>query len=155
MNFENTIIVMTSNAGSANKDSGTVGFGRSVSDQDADKAMKALQQFLRPEFINRVDEVICFNQLSEENFRAIARIMLQELQEVLQEKNLTFTWDETVLDQLVKDSYSAAYGARNLRRHIQKSLEDPIATKIIESYLHPITALKAVVENGTIVIHAL
>ena len=117
--------------------------------------MKALESFLRPEFINRVDEIVYFHQLTEENFAAIARIMLQELQEVLQEKNLTFTWDETVLDQLVKDSYSAAYGARNLRRHIQKSLEDPIATKIIESYLHPITALKAVVENGTIVIHAL
>ena len=154
VNFENTVIVMTSNAGS-DRQGGSVGFGRTATEQGRDKAMKALQQFLRPEFINRVDEVICFNQLSEENFRAIARIMLQELQEVLQEKNLTFTWDETVLDQLVKDSYSAAYGARNLRRHIQKSLEDPIATKIIESYLHPITALKAVVENGTIVIHAL
>ena len=154
VNFENTVIVMTSNAGS-DSSAGPLGFGKTANELNKDKAMKALQQFLRPEFINRVDEVICFNQLSEENFRAIARIMLQELQEVLQEKNLTFTWDETVLDQLVKDSYSAAYGARNLRRHIQKSLEDPIATKIIESYLHPITALKAVVENGTIVSHAL
>ena len=154
VNFENTVIVMTSNAGS-DSSAGPLGFGKTANELNKDKAMKALQQFLRPEFINRVDEVICFNQLSEENFRAIARIMLQELQEVLQEKNLTFTWDETVLDQLVKDSYSAAYGARNLRRHIQKSLEDPIATKIIESYLHPITALKAVVENETIVIHAL
>ncbi len=154
VNFENTVIVMTSNAGS-DSSAGPLGFGKTANELNKDKAMKALQQFLRPEFINRVDEVICFNQLSEENFRAIARIMLQELQEVLQEKNLTFTWDETVLDQLVKDSYSAAYGSRNLRRHIQKSLEDPIATKIIESYLHPITALKAVVENGTIVIHAL
>ena len=154
VNFENTVIVMTSNAGS-DSSAGPLGFGKTANELNKDKAMKALQQFLRPEFINRVDEVICFNQLSEENFRAIARIMLQELQKVLQEKNLTFTWDETVLDQLVKDSYSAAYGARNLRRHIQKSLEDPIATKIIESYLHPITALKAVVENGTIVIHAL
>ena len=154
VNFENTVIVMTANAGS-DSSAGPLGFGKTANELNKDKVMKALQQFLRPEFINRVDEVICFNQLSEENFRAIARIMLQELQEVLQEKNLTFTWDETVLDQLVKDSYSAAYGARNLRRHIQKSLEDPIATKIIESYLHPITALKAVVENGTIVIHAL
>lgn len=125
VNFENTVIVMTSNAGS-DSSAGPLGFGKTANELNKDKAMKALQQFLRPEFINRVDEVICFNQLSEENFRAIARIMLQELQEVLQEKNLTFTWDETVLDQLVKDSYSAAYGARNLRRHIQKSLEDPI-----------------------------
>ena len=154
VNFENTIIVMTSNAGSESN-SGPLGFGKTSNELSKDKAMKALQQFLRPEFINRVDEVICFNQLSQENFRAIALIMLQELQAVLQEKNLTFVWDEAVLDQLVKESYSAAYGARNLRRHIQKNLEDPIATKTIDSYLHPITALKAVVEEDKIVIHAL
>ena len=154
VNFENTVIVMTSNAGSENN-SGPLGFGKTTNELNKDKAMKALQQFLRPEFINRVDEVICFNQLSEENFRSIARIMLQELQDVLQEKNLTFSWEESVLDQLVKESYSAAYGARNLRRYIQKHLEDPIASQIIDSYLHPITALKAVVEDGKIVIHSL
>ena len=154
VNFENTVIVMTSNAGSESS-SGPLGFGKTVNEQSKDKAMKALQQFLRPEFLNRVDEVICFNQLSEENFRAIAQIMLKELQDVLKEKDLDFTWDEAVLDQLVKDSYSAAYGARNLRRHIQKVLEDPIATKIIDSYLSPIHALKAVVEDGKILITAL
>ena len=154
VNFENTVIVMTSSAGSESS-SGPLGFGKTVNEQSKDKAMKALQQFLRPEFLNRVDEVICFNQLSEENFRAIARIMLKELQDVLKEKDLDFTWDEAVLDQLVKDSYSAAYGARNLRRHIQKALEDPIATKIIDSYLSPIHALKAVVEDGKILITAL
>ena len=154
VNFENTVIVMTSNAGSESS-SGPLGFGKTANEQSKDKAMKALQQFLRPEFLNRVDEVICFNQLSEENFRAIAQIMLKELQDVLKEKDLDFTWDEAVLDQLVKDSYSAAYGARNLRRHIQKALEDPIATKIIDSYLSPIHALKAVVEDGKILITAL
>ena len=154
VNFENTVIVMTSNVSSENN-SGPLGFGKTTNELNKDKAMKALQQFLRPEFINRVDEVICFNQLSEENFRSIARIMLQELQDVLQEKNLTFSWEESVLDQLVKESYSAAYGARNLRRYIQKHLEDPIASQIIDSYLHPITALKAVVEDGKIVIHSL
>ncbi len=154
VNFENTVIVMTSNAGSESS-SGPLGFGKTSNELSKDKAMKALQQFLRPEFINRVDEVICFNQLSEENFRVIAQIMLKELQTVMEEKGLTFTWEEAVLDQLVKDSYSAAYGARNLRRQIQKNLEDPIATKIIESYLHPISVLKAVVEDGKIVIHAL
>ncbi|MBQ9934042.1 MAG: ATP-dependent Clp protease ATP-binding subunit, partial [Ruminiclostridium sp.] len=116
---------------------------------------KALQQFLRPEFINRVDEVISFNQLSEENFRSIALIMLKELKDVLAEKSLTFVWDEAVLDVLVKDSYSVAYGARNLRRYIQKNLEDPIATKIIESYLNPISALKAVAQDGKIQVLAL
>ena len=154
VNFENTVIVMTSNAGS-DSSSGPLGFGKTSNELSKDKAMKALQQFLRPEFINRVDEVICFNQLSEENFRVIAQIMLRELQAVMEEKSLTFTWEDGVLDQLVKDSYSAAYGARNLRRYIQKQLEDPIATKIIESYLHPISVLKAVVEDGKIVIHAL
>ena len=132
VNFENTVIVMTSNAGSENN-SGPLGFGKTTNELNKDKAMKALQQFLRPEFINRGDEVICFNQLSEENF----------------------SWEESVLDQLVKESYSAAYGARNLRRYIQKHLEDPIASQIIDSYLHPITALKAVVEDGKIVIHSL
>ena len=154
VNFENAVIVMTSNAGSENA-SGPLGFGKTANEQNKDKAMKALQQFLRPEFINRVDEVVCFNQLTEENFRAIALIMLRELKDVLAEKNLTFTWEDAVLDILVKDSYSAAYGARNLRRYIQKHLEDPIATRIIESYLHPISALKAVAEEGTISILAL
>ena len=149
VNFENTVIVMTSNAGS-DSSSGPLGFGKSSNEQSKDKAMKALQQFLRPEFINRVDEVICFNQLSEANFRDIALIMLKELQDVLKDKNLTFSWD-----QLVKESYSAAYGARNLRRFIQKNLEDPIATKIIESYLAPISVLKAVVEDGKIQILSL
>ena len=154
VNFENTVIVMTSNAGSESS-GGPLGFGKTANEQSKDKAMKALQQFLRPEFLNRVDEVICFNQLSEENFRAIAKIMLVELQDVLKEKDLDFTWDEAVLDQLVKDSYSAAYSARNLRRHIQKALEDPIATKIIDSYLSPIHSLKAVMEDGNIHISAL
>mgnify|MGYP000718363001 CR=1 FL=1 len=118
--------------------------------------MKALQQFLRPEFINRVDEVICFNQLSEENFRSIARIMLQELQDVLQEKNLTFSWEECGgIDQAGQGILTPPLCARNLRRYIQKHLEDPIASQIIDSYLHPITALKAVVEDGKIVIHSL
>ncbi len=154
VNFENTVIVMTSNAGS-DSSSGPLGFGKTTNEQSKEKAMKALRQFLRPEFINRVDEVVTFNQLSEENFRAIAQIMLVELQGVLQDKGLTFQWEDSVLEQLVKDSYSAAQGARNLRRTIQKQLEDPIATKIIDSYLHPVTALKAVVEDGKINILAL
>ena len=149
VNFENTVIVMTSNAGS-DSSSGPLGFGKTANEQTKDKAMKALQQFLRPEFINRVDEIVCFNQLSEANFRVIALIMLKELQTVLKDKDMTFTWDEAVLDQLVKESYSVVYGARNLRRTIQKDLEDPIATRIIESYLTPVSVLKAIVEDGKI-----
>ena len=97
-----------------------------------------------------MDEVVCFNQLSEKDFGSIALIMLRELQDVLRDKDITFLWDDAVVDQLVKESYSAAYGARNLRRVIQKQLEDPIATKIIDSYLHPLTGLKAVVQDGRV-----
>ena len=128
VNFENTVIVMTSNAGSERKE-GTVGFGHTVNEQNRDRAMKALGEFLRPEFLNRVDEVICFNRLDEKNFAGIARIMLDELQKSLEDKGLLFTWDEDVEDYLVKKSYSATYGARNLRRTIQKELEDVMAAQ--------------------------
>ena len=154
VNFENTIIVMTSNAGSATKE-GTVGFGRSVNEQDADRAMKALQQFLRPEFINRVDAVITFNRLSEENFHGIARIMLNELVGSLKEKGITFTYDDALVELLTKKSYSLTYGARNLRRTIQRELEDPMATQIIDSYEHPISQVKATVENDAIKLYTL
>ncbi len=106
--------------------------------------MKALNDFLRPEFINRVDEIVYFNQLSEDNFKGIAVLMLKELVDTLKEKEIHFTWDETLLDYLVKKSYSATYGARNLRRLIQKELEDAIAVRLIEGYQDPVSQLKAV-----------
>ncbi len=149
VNFENTIIIMTSNAGS-NQKGGSVGFGRSLTEQSKEKAMKALGEFLRPEFINRVDEIVCFNQLSEDNFRGIADIMLAELQQSLEGRGIAFTWDESVKDYLVKKSYSVAYGARNLRRAIQTDLEDPIAERIIKSYVDPFRSIKATCEGGTI-----
>ena len=105
--------------------------------------MKALQEFLRPEFLNRVDEVVYFHQLTEENFRAIAALMLGELRDSLAEKGLTLSWEDSLLDYLVKKSYSAAYGARNLRRLIQKELEDASAARIIDSWEHPVTQLHA------------
>ena len=142
VNFENTIIIMTSNAGSDRKD-GSVGFGKTVSEQSKEKALKALGEFLRPEFINRVDEVVCFNKLTEENFRAIAAIMLGELRDSLASRGLTFDWDVSLVDYLVKKSYSVQYGARNLRRTIQKDLEDPIAEKLIDAYQNPLRALHA------------
>ena len=155
VNFENTIIVMTSNAGSGNQDGGTVGFNRSQTQQDADKAMKALQQFLRPEFINRVDGVITFNRLSKENFKAIAKIMLNELVTSLGDKGITFTYGDSLVEFLVEKSYSITYGARNLRRTIQKKLEDPMATKIIDSYEHPISKIHVAAENDAIQLDAL
>ncbi|MCI8916875.1 MAG: ATP-dependent Clp protease ATP-binding subunit, partial [Oscillospiraceae bacterium] len=140
VNFENTVIVMTSNAGS-DKKGGSLGFDRSSNELGKEKAMKGLETFLRPEFINRVDEIVYFNQLTEDNFKAIARIMLAELDGVMKDKGIAFSYDESVLDYLVKKSYSAAYGARNLRRQIQKDLEDPVAAKLIQRYAQPITAI--------------
>ena len=154
VNFENTVIVMTSNAGSERKE-GTVGFGHMVNEQNRDRAMKALGEFLRPEFLNRVDEVICFNRLDEKNFAGIAHIMLDELQKSLEDKGLHFTWDEAVEDYLVKKSYSATYGARNLRRAIQKALEDAMAAQIIDSYEHPVTQIHASMEDGKLVVRSL
>ena len=150
VNFENTVIVMTSNAGSSTKGGGAVGFGRTASEQGREKVMKALEGFLRPEFINRVDEIVYFNRLSEENFKAIAKIMLTELRDNLSEKGITFSWDEALLDYLTRKSYSMTYGARNLRRLIQKDLEDAIATKIIDSYLHPLSQIRATAEGDTV-----
>ncbi len=154
VNFENTVIVMTSNAGSDRKE-GTVGFNKSASELDQDRAMKALRQFLRPEFINRVDEIVCFNKLSEEDFRPIARLMLDELKASMKEKGLTLAYDEELVKHLVKKSYSAAYGARNLRRTIQKEVEDALALEIINSYDHPVTQIAVTAEEDKVVIHAL
>ena len=141
VNFENTIIVMTSNAGSDRK-GGSVGFGQTVTEQSKDKAMKALNEFLRPEFINRVDEVVCFNRLTEEDFRQIAAIMLGELRDSLAERGVELIWEDSLVDYLVKKSYSIAYGARNLRRTIQKDVEDPIAEAIIDSFVEPIHRIR-------------
>ena len=141
VNFENTIIIMTSNAGSEGTTS-SVGFGRTA-DQVKDKTMKALRSFLRPEFINRVDEIVTFNHLSRENFLGIADIMLRELKESLDSRGLSFAWSEAVPDYLVEKAYSTTYGARNLRRTIQKELEDPISMAIIDSFESPIASIFA------------
>jgi ATP-dependent Clp protease ATP-binding subunit ClpB len=151
VNFENTIIVMTSNAGSEGRVGG-LGFGRSDNDMVQEKTMKALREFLRPEFINRVDEIITFNHLSEENFVAIADIMLKELRQSLENRGLTLTWDDVIRDLLVKEAYSVTYGARNLRRTIQRRLEDPISEKIIDSFEHPISGVHIAVDGDNIVV---
>ena len=149
VNFENTIIVMTSNAGSEGQVGG-MGFGRTSGDMVKERTMKALQGFLRPEFINRVDEIITFNHLSEENFLAIADIMLSELKDSLSERGLTLSWDESLRAYLVKKAYSMVYGARNLRRTIQRDLEDPISEKIIESFEHPISSIHISIEGDSV-----
>ena len=131
VNFENTVIVMTTNAGSNTK-SGAMGFGGTVNDMGRERALKALNDFLRPEFINRVDEIVYFNSLSEENFRSIAGLMLTETRDAIAERGISMTWSEELIDYLVKKSYSVVYGARNMRRTIQKDVEDAIAQKIID-----------------------
>ena len=112
--------------------------------------MKALREFLRPEFINRVDEIITFNHLTEENFLGIADIMLKELCESLSDRGLTVTWGEELGQYLTKKAYSVTYGARNLRRTIQKELEDPISEKIIESFEKPISSIQIAVEDDAV-----
>ena len=154
VNFENTVIVMTSNAGSG-KATGAMGFGKSADEQGKERVMKALQDFLRPELINRVDEIVYFNQLTEEHFAGIAHIMLDELQTSLADKGYRFTYDEALVSYLVKKSYSATYGARNLRRTIQKELEDTMAARIIDAFEHPITQIRATVENDQVKLYTL
>ena len=149
VNFENTIIIMTTNAGSNSK-SGSVGFGGSLSDMSRERTMKALNEFLRPEFINRVDEVICFNQLTETNFRAIAELMLGELRENMGRKNIALTWDDSLVDHLVREGYSVTYGARNLRRLIQKQVEDQIAEGIIARRGESSSQIMLSAENGKV-----
>ena len=148
VNFENAIIVMTSNAGSEGRVGG-LGFGRTDQEQVRDKTMAALKEFLRPEFLNRVDEIITFNHLTKENFLEITDIMLRGLQENLSSRGLTFDWEEPVKEYLVKEAFSTVYGARNLQRTIQRLVEDPISEKIIDSFDHPISAIHVSVgESG-------
>jgi len=153
VNFENTVIVMTSNAGSEGRVGG-MGFGRTDTDVIKEKTMKALREFLRPEFINRVDEIITFNHLTEENFLGIADIMLGELAQSLRDRGLTVTFDKNVREFLVKKAYSVTYGARNLRRTMQKELEDPISEKIIESFETPISTIHISADGDTITVTA-
>ncbi len=149
VNFENAIIVMTSNAGSEGRVGG-LGFGRSDTELVQDKTMKALSEFLRPEFLNRVDEIITFNHLTEADFLAIADIMLAELRDSLQARGVLLTWSEDLRAYLTKKAFSTTYGARNLRRTIQRDLEDPISEKIIDSFETPISAISIQVVNDTI-----
>ena len=154
VNFENTVIVMTTNAGS-DKRTGSVGFNMSADEQGKEKAVKALNDFLRPEFINRVDEIIYFHRLTEENIRAIASLMLEDLRSAMAERGTALSWDESVIAYLAEKGYSAAYGARNLQRLIQKDVEDAIATEIIDHRKGAVSAVALTVSDGKIAVHAL
>jgi len=146
VNFENAVVVMTSNAGSQFK-GGTAGFNHSTTEYNKEKTLKALSDFLRPEFINRIDEIVAFNALTRENFKEIANIMLSDLAASLSEKQITLKPDNSVVDYLTEKSYSEKYGARNLRRTIQKEIEDAIANLIIENYEKTITEISITAQN--------
>ncbi len=149
VNFENTIIIMTSNAGSDRRD-GAVGFGRTTTQQGQDKAMRALSEIMRPEFLNRLDEIISFNQLTKEDFAKICVIMLGDLKANVARNGMDFTWDDKLVEALVEQSYSIKFGARNLRRLIEKEVEDQAATLIINSFDKPIKGLFGTAEDGKI-----
>ncbi len=150
INFENTILVMTTNAGSTNS-SGRAGFATAdnLSVEEA-RTMKALEGFLRPEFINRVDEIITFNSLTKENFERIAAIMLDELKTALAEKGMDLTYSDEALRYVGEKSYSAKFGARNMRRFIQTHIEDAIAEKVIADYNRTISKVYIGVKDDKI-----
>ena len=133
VNFENTVIVMTTNAGSDHS-AATAGFSASEQTAAEDKTQKALSAFLRPEFLNRVDEIITFRQLDRNDFVRIASIMLGELSAALAEKHITLTVTDAAKEQIADKSYSRTYGARNMRRYIQKEVEDRLAAELISDY---------------------
>ena len=140
VNFENTVIVMTTNAGSTDTSS-AAGFGGTRNEADAAKTEKALSSFLRPEFLNRVDEVIVFNRLTRENFAGIAKIMLNELADALSEKGIKFAYTDSAADFIAEKSFDEKYGARNMRRYIQREVEDIIADRLISEYAAGITEI--------------
>ena len=146
VNFENTMLVLTTNAGSSTG-MNSIGFSEKEGSIAKDRIMNALSEFLRPEFINRIDEIIVFNQLTEENFKGIAKIMLEDLRTSLSEKNITFEYTDEALEFVAKNSYSRKFGARNLRRYIQTEIEDKAAEIIISKYDAKIRGLYVTCEN--------
>ena len=149
VNFENTVIIMTTNAG-ANLSSSTAGFAGSDIKTDDAKTEKALSEFMRPEFINRIDEIITFRALEIDDFKAIAKIMMNDLKEALAERNMTLSYTEELCDFIAEKSYSRKFGARNMRRFIQTEIEDRLANAIIYENKAPIEAASLSVENDEI-----
>lgn len=154
VSFENAIIIMTSNAGS-DRSGGSVGFGKTVSEQDEARAVKALEEIMRPEFLNRIDDIISFSHLTKEDFRGIATIMLGQLRNTLAENNIRLTWDDSLVDYLIEDSFSVKFGARNLRRAIEKQVEDELANRIIAAWEHPLSGAHVSAADGKIVVQTI
>ncbi len=148
VSFEHTIIAMTSNAGSTDKSTG-VGFNKSVEDISREKAMKALREFLRPEFLSRIDEVVVFHSLGKSDFAKIASLMIDEMKEPLAEKNIILNYDQKALEAVAEKSFGKVYGARDIRRVIRKEIEDKIADVIIE-HSGDVSGIGVTAENGEI-----
>ena len=151
VSFENTVIVMTSNAGSS-RGEGALGFGKTKTDASKDRAMKALKEFLRPEFLGRVDEIVVFNDLNEDAFKKIAVLMLDEFKGPMQDKSISFSYTDEAVSFLAEKSVGGTRGARDLRNEIRRRVEDKIATKIIDSIDNPVTSITVDVENDDIVL---
>ena len=151
VSFENTVIVMTSNAGSSRSE-GALGFGKTQGDVNKEKALKALREFLRPEFLGRVDEIVVFNDLDENAFRKIAVLMLDEFKEPLRDKGIAFSYTDEAVAELAKESVGGTRGARDLRNNIRRKVEDKIAEKIIDNIDTPVTSITVDVEDGDIVL---
>lgn len=151
VSFENTVIVMTSNAGSSRSE-GALGFGKTQDDLNKEKAMKALREFLRPEFLGRVDEIVVFNDLTEEAFRKIAVLMLDEFKEPLADKGIAFSYSDAAVAKLAELSVGGARGARDLRNNIRRKVEDRIAQMIIDNIDTPLTSITVDVENAELVL---
>ncbi len=147
VNFENTVIVMTTNAGSESG-AAVVGFSQNADMSNSERTEKALSSFLRPEFINRVDEIITFRSLDKNDFAKIAAIMLGELKTALEDKDIDFSFTDEAAELVANSSYSEKYGARNMRRYIQKNVEDKLAELIIADYRHSFTKAKLFVKDG-------
>ena len=154
VSFENAIIIMTANAGS-DRSGGSVGFGKTVSEQDEARAVKALEEIMRPEFLNRIDDIISFSHLTKEDFRGIAAIMLGQLRDTLAENNIRLTWDDSLVDYLIEDSFSVKFGARNLRRAIEKQVEDELANRIIAAWEHPLSGAHVSAADGKILVQTI
>lgn len=154
VNFENTVIVMTSNAGSTSNDS-ALGFGKTQEDASKERVMKALSEFLRPEFIARVDEVIVFNTLTKDNFVKIANLMLSEYVPTLEEKHIKFTFDDKACEYLAEKSCSGKSGARDLRNTIRREVEEKIASVMIESGNDSITAMNVTSDGEKIILQSI
>lgn len=154
VSFENTVIVMTSNAGSTDRDTG-VGFNKTDSDIAKDKAMKALRDFLRPEFLGRIDEIVVFNPLTEENFAGIAGLMLDEMKSPLEEKHISLRYTDEALKTIAHKAYSQKLGARDIRRVIRNEVEDKIAELLIDKGEGAVSAVAISADNGEIKVDAL